>query len=90
MNKEELKNKIRGSMEYFIDWKDVTKDEYQQLDVFLDNEIMSFEKKIQQDFLREVLPEELSGEQDISFEEGFNSCRQEFINRAKEKGIEIG
>jgi len=49
-----------------------------------------FEKQIQQDFLREVLPEKRShsyGEDES--DKDYNECRQEIINNAKNKGIEI-
>ena len=47
--------------------------------------------KIQQDFLREVLPEEfiIVKDDDLPLEKGFTLCRQEIINNARDKGIEI-
>jgi len=73
-NKDELRNFIINNNEI-----DMTE--------YLDE----FEKQIQQDFLREVLPEEfiIVKDDDLPLEKGFTLCRQEIINNARDKGIEI-
>jgi hypothetical protein len=81
MNKEELRKLIIDNSEC------LPKD----MEIYLNE----FEKQIQQDFLKEVLPEEskdclLSVEPSTAFRErGFNACRKEIINNAKLKGIEL-
>lgn len=90
MNKEELINKF---------WEITGYEKAINRDIFIEEkEISQFIKVVQQDFLKEVLPEERtegilgilgSVHKDGVINQGFNECRQEIINRAKEKGIEI-
>jgi len=83
MNKEELRKLIIDSVE--------------NTDV-MTVMVNEFEKEVKQDFLREVLPAERkfvsNSDGDYTFGENnkviyFNGCRQEIINKAKLKGIEI-
>jgi len=67
------------------------------LNTFLNKIITNYEIQIQQDFLKEVLPEESNTSNkrhkgtgvECYYDKVFNKCRQEIINKAKAKGIEI-
>ena len=89
MNKEELAHKI---IDIFHD-KGLLKDikhiseESKSIEQLID----FFEKQIQQDFLKEILPDEkgyiehMKNKTSYDFGNGFNACLKEIINRAEEK-----
>lgn len=75
MNKEELKQEIKGAIGYFIGWQEISQKDRQSINEFLEKKIEEFEKQIRLETLKEVLP-------DKEWEQPYS--RQEIINKAKE------